>query len=322
MDTLAAAGLTLWPQSPQWTRTCKGAQGKGAAPPLKPPMQQQGSSCMWRETMWGVPTWPPWASQVLQTPSITLHANSSSLQKLLSIIARNMQPLAFKMSRQAYLTGSKKHTAGQTQPTGAKQGWVMAPHLNEFSYPQLQQHCDLPFSKGEKILLQVILMYSAILFKEAKNLGLNTVFLLKLVKICKYPELSPFPHDKLKSSGARSKAGFQTSPQLQYNSIPSFRSSCCPSSSSRAARYSRASRWVIFLLHIIAVFDDKLSLLCQVVIIRQFSWEILSRNLTTGLLKKIGALQEHLDQVSAQKWADNSARRAKSLRCSLLHLKN
>lgn len=118
----AAAGLTLWPQSPQWTRTCKGAQGKGAAPPLRPPMQQQGSSCMWRETMWGALTWPPWPSQVLQTHSITLHANSCSLQKLLSIIARNMQPLAFKMSRQAYLTGSKKHIAGQTQLTGAKQG--------------------------------------------------------------------------------------------------------------------------------------------------------------------------------------------------------
>lgn len=273
MGTLAAAGLTLWPQSPQWTRTCKGAQGKGAAPPLKPPMQQQGSSCMWRETMWGVPTWPPWASQVLQTPSITLHANSSSsLQKLLSIIARNMQTLAFKMSRQAYLTGSKKHSWTNTTDwsqarvgDGSTPEWILLPPAPTALWPA--------FLQRRKILLQVILMYSAILFKEAKNLGLNTVFLLKLVKICKYPELSPFPHDKLKSSGARSKAGFQTSPQLQYNSIPSFRSSCCPSSSSRAARYSRASRWVIFLLHIIAVFDDKLSLLCQVVIIRQFGWD-------------------------------------------------
>lgn len=52
-------------------------------------------------------------------------------------------------------------------------------------------------------------MYSAILFKDAKNLGLNTVFLLKLVKICKYPELSPFPHDKLNPVGQGPRLDFR-----------------------------------------------------------------------------------------------------------------
>lgn len=37
-------------------------------------------------------------------------------------IARNLQPSAFKMNGQAFVTGSKKYVPGQTQPAGAKQG--------------------------------------------------------------------------------------------------------------------------------------------------------------------------------------------------------
>lgn len=106
--------------------------------------------------------------------------------------ARSPQLLAFKMSRQAYITGSKKYVAWQTQSAGAKQGVLAPAALHTCSTPALEAMNSLnpSFNRAVTCLSPkeknpstgYSLVSAATLFKEAKSLGPNTVFLLKLVK--------------------------------------------------------------------------------------------------------------------------------------------
>lgn len=75
-----------------------------------------------REATRGDPTWPPRAPQVLHPPS------APGSRKSLPSPARSPQPLAVKMSRQAYVAASEKHGAGQTHSPKPSEEWVMATH--------------------------------------------------------------------------------------------------------------------------------------------------------------------------------------------------
>lgn len=76
--------------------------------------------------------------RVLHTPSTSLHGNSTRPKNSFPSTARSPQLLAFKMSRQAYITGSKKYVAWQTQPAGAKQGVFAPAALHTCSTPALE----------------------------------------------------------------------------------------------------------------------------------------------------------------------------------------
>lgn len=156
-------------------RCCTSTQAtQPAAGNLLPSMQ--------RETTRRDPTWPPCPrpKSVASHPPFLCVPSAPGSKKSFPSLARSPQPLAFKMSRQTYITLSKKHVSWANSPAGAMQrvgdGYISALEAMNSFIPGYNSTVMCLSLKERNPSAGYFSGSTTILFKEVKSLSPDFFF--------------------------------------------------------------------------------------------------------------------------------------------------